>query len=125
MMDIGVPATRRALAMCGWSGPLTLVVALLGLLVAGVLPFPLGADTSADEVVDFYSGSSLVALGIAFASVGVCLVMPLAVGVEHIMRATEDRPLLSRLQLTAGSATGASPAQGCGRHAPAERCRPS
>jgi hypothetical protein len=46
--------TTRILTSCAWAGPATLVVTLIGWLVAGVLPIPLGPDSSVQEVVDFY-----------------------------------------------------------------------
>lgn len=98
--------TKRILSLCAWAGPATVVVALLGWLVAGVLPIPLGPDSSVQEVVDFY-GQTRVLAGMAIASVGVCLVFPLiaVIGV-HMVRMEGRTPILTFLQLITGAATG-------------------
>ncbi|OPX12429.1 hypothetical protein B1790_04170 [Mycobacterium sp. AT1] len=92
--------------MCAWSGPATVVIALIGWLVAGVLPIPLGPDSSTQEVVDFYS-QSRVLVGMSIASVGICLVFPLValIGV-HMVRMEGRTPILTFLQLITGAATG-------------------
>jgi hypothetical protein len=53
------------------------IVATIGFLIAGVLPFPLGPNSSVTEVVGFYSDSTRVAAGLVIAGLGVCLVFPL------------------------------------------------
>ena len=35
--------TKRVLTLCAWGGPATVVIALIGWLIAGVLPIPLGS----------------------------------------------------------------------------------
>jgi hypothetical protein len=47
--------TKRVLTICAWAGPAAVVVTLIGWLIAGVLPIPLGSESSVQEVVDFYN----------------------------------------------------------------------
>ncbi|GAB3070974.1 hypothetical protein [Nocardioides zeae] len=100
-------AELRILAICGWCGPATVAVAFAGWLVAGVLPFPLRASSTTAEVVRFYAGGVHVPLGIALASVGVSLVIPLVAAMSHLVRRVDDRPLLAQVQLVAGATTAA------------------
>jgi len=82
------------------------VVALIGWLIAGVLPIPLGPDSSVQEVVEFY-GQTRVLVGMTITSVGICLVFPLiaVIGV-HMVRMEGRTPILTFLQLITGAATG-------------------
>lgn len=98
--------TKRILLLCAWSGPATVAIALIGWLLAGVLPIPLGPDSSMQEVVDFYSQPRLL-VGMSIASVGICLVFPLIalIGV-HMVRMEGRTPILTFLQLITGAATG-------------------
>ena len=98
--------TKRILSLCAWAGPATVVVALIGWLVAGVLPIPLGPESSVQQVVDFY-GQPRVLVGMSIASVGICLVFPLiaVIGV-HMVRMEGRTPILTFLQLITGAATG-------------------
>ncbi len=93
---------RRILLLCGWCGPLTVAVAFVGWLIAGVLPLPLGPGHSTEQVVAFYSAGAKVPMGIAIASVGVCLVIPLVAGIGFAMRRSA-LPML--IQLVSGSVT--------------------
>lgn len=98
--------TKRVLSLCAWCGPATVVIALIGWLIAGVLPIPLGPESSVQEVVDFYS-QTRVLVGLSIASVGICLVFPLiaVIGV-HMVRMEGRTPILTFLQLITGAATG-------------------
>lgn len=98
--------SRRALLACAWCGPLAVVVSFAGWLISGVLPFPLGADSTTAEVVEFYSGGAHVPMGIALASIGVSLVIPLNAAIAYIMRRAETgQPILALVQLVSGSVT--------------------
>jgi hypothetical protein len=99
--------TNRILVVCAWCGPATVVVAMIGWLIAGVLPIPLGSDSSVDAVVSFYSHDTRVLAGLAISSLGVCLVFPLiaAIGV-HMVKMEGRTPILTFLQLITGAATG-------------------
>jgi hypothetical protein len=100
-------SARPLLLVCAWCAPLTIVIACTGLFIAGVLPFPLGPDSSPGKVVAFYSGGAHVTLGFVVASLGFALLSPLAAGVSHIIRAdaTPGSRILSNMQLSAGTYT--------------------
>jgi hypothetical protein len=93
--------------ICAWSGPATVVVALVGWLIAGVLPLPLGSSSSTEEVVAFYSHDTRVLIGLVIAQLGVCLVFPLIALITLAMLRIEGRtPLLTIIQAVTGAATG-------------------
>ena len=99
--------TNRILTLCAWAGPATVVVALIGWLVAGVLPIPLGSESSVEEVVNFYSHDTRVIAGLVISTLGVSLVFPLiAVIAVHMVRMEGRTPILTFLQLITGAATG-------------------
>jgi len=99
--------TNRILTLCAWAGPATVVVALIGWLVAGVLPIPLGSESSVEEVVNFYSHDTRVLAGLVISTLGVSLVFPLiAVIAVHMVRMEGRTPILTFLQLITGAATG-------------------
>lgn len=97
---------RNVLLACGWCGPATVIIAFAGWLIAGVLPFPLGPGHGVDEVVGFYSGGVAVPMGIAIASIGVCLVIPLVAGITFVMwRSKGCSEILSFVQIVSGCVT--------------------
>jgi hypothetical protein len=97
----------RILTFCAWGGPATVVVAMTGWLIAGVLPFPLGPDSTTDQVVSFYSHDTRVLAGLVMSTLGVCLVFPLIAVIAVFMMRMEGRtPILTFLQLITGAATG-------------------
>jgi len=99
--------SKRIQLLCVWSGLATVVVVSIGFLVAGVLPLPLGPNSSTQEVVGFYSHDTRVAAGLVIASLGVCLVFPLIALIGVYMARMEGRtPILTFLQLVTGAATG-------------------
>jgi hypothetical protein len=99
--------TNRILTLCAWAGPATVVVALIGWLVAGVLPIPLGSESSVEAVVNFYSHDTRVIAGLVISTLGVSLVFPLiAVIAVHMVRMEGRTPILTFLQLITGAATG-------------------
>ncbi|MFT4262241.1 MAG: hypothetical protein QM572_02570 [Nocardioides sp.] len=102
------PDTRlRLLNLCSLGGFVALGSTLAGWLIAGLLPLPLGPSDSQPEVFDFYtSDSTRRMIGFVLATVGICFIFPL-VGVisMHMMRMEGRLPLLSFLQLGAGSVT--------------------
>jgi hypothetical protein len=82
-------------------------VTAIGFLIAGVLPLPLGANSTVDQVVRFYSHTTRVPAGLVIVSLGLCLVFPLiAVIAVHMMRMEGRTPILTFLQLVTGAATG-------------------
>jgi hypothetical protein len=99
--------SKRIQLLCAWSGLATVVVVSIGFLVAGVLPLPLGPNSSTQEVVGFYSHDTRVAAGLVIASLGVCLVFPLIALIGVYMARMEGRtPISTFLQLVTGAATG-------------------
>jgi len=99
--------SKRIQLLCAWSGPATVVIVSIGFLLAGVLPMPLGPNSSTQDVVDFYSHDSRVAAGLVIATLGVCLVFPLIALIGVFMVRMEGRtPVLTLLQLVTGAATG-------------------
>jgi hypothetical protein len=99
--------SKRIQLLCAWSGLATVVVVSIGFLVAGVLPLPLGPNSSTQQVVGFYSHDTRVAAGLVIASLGVCLVFPLIALIGVYMARMEGRtPILTVLQLVTGAATG-------------------
>src|SRR5258708_1511148 len=93
-----VPARARGGSheLGGWAGPATVVVALTGWLLAGVVPIPLGSESSAEQVVNFYSHDTRVLAGLVISTLGVCLVFPLiaVIGV-HMVRMEGRTPILT------------------------------
>jgi hypothetical protein len=100
--------STRIQLWCAWCGPIAAVVALVGFLIAGVLPSPLGPDDSVAEVVAFYATDTpRVVAGIVIAGVGFGLVFPLIAVIAVTMVRMEGRtPILTFLQLATGAATG-------------------
>jgi hypothetical protein len=99
--------TKRIQLLCAWSGPALLILTLIGFLVAGVLPLPLGPHDSTDKVVSFYSHDTRVVVGLIIAGVGVSLIFPLValIGVQ-MLRIEGRTPILTFVQLVTGAATG-------------------
>ncbi|WP_287039524.1 hypothetical protein [Mycobacterium sp.] len=98
--------STRIQLWCAWAGPAAVVVAGGGFLIAGVLPSPLGPNSSVTELVDFYSHSTRVAAGLVIAGLGMCLVFPLIALIGVYMVRVEGRtPILTFLQLITGAAT--------------------
>jgi hypothetical protein len=99
--------TKRIQLFCAWCGPTAVVVALIGFIIAGVLPLPLGPSSTTEKVMSFYSHDTRVAAGLVIATLGMCLVFPLIalIGV-HMVRMEGRTPILTFLQLITGAATG-------------------
>jgi hypothetical protein len=98
---------KQAQLVCAWCGPAMVVVTMVGWLLAGILPVPPAADSTAAEVVAFYTGNvNLVRLGLALAAIGVCLVGPLVAVIAIQMLRMEGRaPILTVLQVLSGAVT--------------------
>lgn len=97
----------RIFNLCSWGGLAALVITLIGWLVAGLLPLPLGPSNTLSDVVAFYSSDSTRRMvGFVLATLGVCFAMPM-VGVIsiHMLRMERRLPLLSLIQLGSGSVT--------------------
>lgn len=97
---------RRLQLVCAWCGPAAVLVSLTGFLIAGVLPLPLGASSTSQQVVDFYSNPRVIP-GLIIAQLGICLVLPLIGLIGYRMLRIEGRyPLLTFVQLVSGAVTG-------------------
>src|SRR5246500_1442178 len=106
-MSLGGQMTKRIQLFCAWCGPTVVVVALIGFIIAGVLPLPLGPSNTTEKVMSFYSHDTRVAAGLVIATLGMCLVFPVIalIGV-HMVRMEGPTPILTFLQLITGAATG-------------------
>lgn len=95
-------------AVCAWCGPVLVVIASVGFLLAGLLPVPLSPNASISETVAFYAEHpDRVRAGFVIASVAVGLIFPLVGLITTAMLRIEKRnPLLSFVQLATGAATG-------------------
>ncbi|KAA9165967.1 hypothetical protein FPZ12_003155 [Amycolatopsis acidicola] len=99
---------ERVKLLCAWCGPATVVLALIGWLIAGVLPIPPAAHQSAADIAAFYEDSpSRTMAGLILSALAVGLVFPLValIGV-HMVRMEGRTPLMTFLQLVTGAATG-------------------
>lgn len=90
-----------------WTGPLALVVTLVGWLLAGMLPIPMGPGEPTDEIVTFFVDDvNRVRAGFVISSIGVVLMLPmLALISVHLYRMDRAVPLLAFLQLITAAAT--------------------
>ncbi|MEE6176105.1 hypothetical protein [Mycobacterium sp. 050134] len=80
---------------------------LLGWLIAGILPIPLGPSSTTGEVVGFYQHDTRVLTGLVIAQLGICGAFPLIALIGYYMLRIEGRyPILALVQLVAGAATG-------------------
>ena len=99
--------SKRIQLACAWSGPATVLIVSIGFLIAGILPMPLGPNSTTHEVVDFYGHTTRVAAGLVIAGLGICLVLPLIALIGVFLARMEGRtPILTFLQLVSGAATG-------------------
>jgi hypothetical protein len=100
--------STRIQILCAWCGPAAALLVLISWLVAGVLPMPLGSNSSASEVVEFYAtDTTRVVGGIVMSGIAFGLVFPLVAVIGVTMVRMEGRtPILTFLQLITGAATG-------------------
>jgi hypothetical protein len=100
--------TKKIMFACAACGPGMIVIAFLGWFLAGVLPVPLGAHNTPEEVVAFYRDNSMtVRTGLVIAAIGLGGIFPLVAVISMQMMRMEGRyPILSFLQFVCGSATG-------------------
>jgi hypothetical protein len=97
------------LLVCAWCGPLAIVIGGAGMLLAGLLPVPLGPSNTAKQVAAFYSSGVHVPLGFALASLGLSLVIPLIAVISYRMQQdrTPAAKVLAFVQLISGTITAA------------------
>ncbi|MFT3792272.1 MAG: hypothetical protein QM741_14645 [Rudaea sp.] len=99
-------AARRTLRLTGWFAFIAIATAFAGMLLAGVLPFPLGPDNTQEQVVAFYSGGLHVVLGLVMTFVGLALIGVLIAGITYVMwRSEEEAPILTLIQGVSGTVT--------------------
>lgn len=97
----------RVQLLCAWAGPATVLVTLVGWLIAGILPIPLGSSSTTQEVVSFYGHDTRVLSGLVISQLGICLVFPLIGLIGYfLLRIEGRRPILTFVQLVTGAATG-------------------
>jgi hypothetical protein len=101
--------TRTVLLVCAWCGPLAIAIGGAGMLLAGLLPVPLGPADTAKKVAAFYSSGAHVPLGFALASLGLSLVIPLIAVISYLMQrdGTPAAKVLAFVQLISGTITAA------------------
>src|SRR6185312_9317514 len=101
------PMSPRILNVCALGGPAAVLVTLVGWLIAGVLPLPMGPSAPISEVREFYLGNpTMTGAGFVISSLGIVLYAPLlAVITTHMLRIEGRRPVLAFTQLATGTAT--------------------
>jgi hypothetical protein len=97
----------RILNACALGGPAAVIVTLVGWLIAGYLPLPMGPSAPISAVREFYLGNpGITCVGFVISSVGVVLYAPLlAVITTHMLRIEGRRPVLAFTQLATGTPT--------------------
>jgi hypothetical protein len=97
----------RVLNACALGGPAAVLVTLVGWLIAGYLPLPMGPSAPISEVREFYLGNpTMTGVGFVISSLGVVLYAPLlAVITTHMLRIEGRRPVLAFTQLATGTPT--------------------
>jgi hypothetical protein len=98
---------KRVLDVAALGGPAALAVTLVGWLIAGMLPLPMGPSSSTNEVVAFFTDEpNRVMAGFVLSSVGVVLMAPmLALISVHMLRMEGRMPLLAFTQLLVAAVT--------------------
>ena len=86
--------------VCAWSGPVCTVLAVLGLVVIGGFVPPQDPSDSAAEIADFYAGNATqIRIGMIVAMIGFTLFVPFGIAIALQTRRTEDRPILTYIQI--------------------------
>lgn len=101
------PSWYRTQELCALAGPAAIVVALVGWLVAGVLPFPPAADDSTAEIVAFYGENpTAVRAGLALAVLGLSGIGALVAVISlRMVQMPGQSPVMAFLQLVSGAVT--------------------
>jgi hypothetical protein len=88
------------------TGPLALVVTLIGWLIAGFLPFPVGPSDQGKIIHFFLDDPSRVKAGFLIGSVGVVLMLPMLALISlHLFRMDRRLPLMALVQAIAAAVT--------------------
>jgi hypothetical protein len=98
---------KRVLDLAALSGPVAVVVTLVGWLISGMLPLPMGPASSTNELVAFFTDEpNRVMAGFVLSSVGVVLMAPmLALISVHMLRMEGRLPFLAFTQLLVAAVT--------------------
>jgi hypothetical protein len=98
---------KRVLDLAALGGPAALVVTLVGWLLAGMLPLPMGPSSSTGDVVSFFTDEpNRVMAGFVLSSIGVVLMAPmLALISVHMLRMEGRLPLMAFTQLLVAAVT--------------------
>jgi hypothetical protein len=98
---------KRILDIAALSGPVAVIVTLIGWLISGMLPVPMGPSSSTDEVVAFFTDApDRVMAGFVLSSIGVVLMAPmLALISVHMLRMEGRMPVLAFTQLLVAAVT--------------------
>jgi hypothetical protein len=97
----------RAHLWCALAGPIAIAVVIVGWLIAGVLPIPVGADWPADAVMRFYFDHVVAfRVGVAISIFGMSGFGILAGAITvQLLKAEGRTPILSFVQLISGTVT--------------------
>src|SRR4051794_14776875 len=99
---------RAVELVCAWAGIVGLTGAMVGMLLARMLPVPPAPSDSAAEVADYYASHlHSIRLGLAVLSVSMCLIGPLIalVTVKMLRMGLGGSPILPILQAITGVVT--------------------
>lgn len=98
---------KRILDLAALGGPAAVVVTLVGWLVSGMLPLPMGPSSSTGEVVAFFTDEpNRVMAGFVLSSVGVVLMAPLLALISvHMLRMEGRLPVMAFTQLLVAAVT--------------------
>lgn len=98
---------KKILDIAALGGPAALVVTLVGWLVSGMLPLPMGPSSSTSDVVSFFTDEpNRVMAGFVISSIGVVLMVPMLALISVQLLRIEGRvPLMAFTQLIAAAVT--------------------
>ena len=98
---------KRILDVAALGGPAALVVTLVGWLVSGMLPLPMGPSSSTADVVSFFTDdANRVMAGFVLSSIGVVLMAPMLALISiHMLRMEGRVPLMAFTQLLVAAVT--------------------
>lgn len=98
---------KKLLDIAALGGPAALVVTLIGWLVSGMLPLPMGPSSSTPDVAAFFTDEpNRVMAGFVISSIGVVLMVPMLALISVQLLRIEGRvPLMAFTQLIAAAVT--------------------
>ena len=98
---------KKILDYAALGGPAAAAVTLVGWLISGMLPLPMGPGESSADVVSFFTDEpNRVMAGFVVSSIGVVLMVPmLALISVHLLRVEGRVPLMAFTQLLAAAVT--------------------